>query len=64
MKNSITGLVCGLSLVSLAVAADVPRVNDGYGHGDPPFLQESGWVPFGGVPPKVRAERPAGQWQS
>ncbi len=43
MKNSIIGLVCGLSLVSLAVAADVPPVNDGYGHGDPPFLQESGW---------------------
>ena len=24
----------------------------------------SGWAPFGGVPPKVRVERPAGQWQS
>jgi hypothetical protein len=24
----------------------------------------SGWVPFGGVPPKARAERPTGQWQS
>ena len=23
-----------------------------------------GWKPFGGVPPRIRAERPAGQWQS
>ncbi len=27
-------------------AADLPAVNDGYDHGDPPFLLEDGWKPL------------------
>jgi hypothetical protein len=46
MKNFAVGLVCTLLLVSLAAGADAPPVNDGNGHGDPPFLQESGWRPL------------------
>jgi hypothetical protein len=43
-KNLIIGLGFNLLLVHLAMAADVPPVNDGNGHADPPFLRESGWT--------------------
>lgn len=33
-------------LSSLAVGADLPPANDGYQHGDPPYLLEKGWKPL------------------
>jgi hypothetical protein len=47
MKPALTlaGLLCALLIASLAVGADPPVVNDGWDHGDPPFLLEVGWTP-------------------
>jgi hypothetical protein len=36
----------GLAFVFLAAAADLPPLNDGSDHGDPPFLTQSGWKPL------------------
>jgi len=37
------GLVTAAAFVCLLAAADLPPLNDGSDHGDPPFLAESGW---------------------
>lgn len=46
MRYLWASIGCGLLLTSLAGGADLPPVSDGYGHGDPPFLLESGWRPL------------------
>lgn len=33
-------------VASLAVGITLPPVNDGWDHGDPPFLLEPGWTPL------------------
>lgn len=46
MRYLTAGIAGALWLTSLAGGADLPPVTDGYGHGDPPFLLESGWRPL------------------
>ncbi len=45
MKRNAFSLMV-IFCVSLAVGADVPVVNDGQPHGDPPYLLEDGWKPL------------------
>ena len=35
-----------MAFVSLTAGADLPAVNDGNAHGDPPYLLEDGWKPL------------------
>ena len=46
MKHSLVGFVFVISLFSLGAEADLPPVNDGKPHGDPPYLLEDGWTPL------------------
>lgn len=46
MRYLTAGIAGALWLASVAGGADLPPVTDGYGHGDPPFLLESGWKPL------------------
>ncbi len=46
MTRSRIGLGMALACVWLAWGADLPPVNDGGHHGDPPFLLEDGWRPL------------------
>lgn len=46
MKFAFIHLVLVMSLFSMAGAADLPPVNDGSSHGDPPYLLEDGWKPL------------------
>ena len=39
-------IVLSLAFVFLLAAADLPPLNDGSDHGDPPFLMQSGWKPL------------------
>lgn len=47
MRHFLVGMAAAIVLASafilLVAAADLPPLNDGSGHGDPPFLTESGW---------------------
>jgi hypothetical protein len=42
----IISFVFALAFVSITAAADLPPVNDGNAHGDPPYLLEDGWKPL------------------
>jgi Domain of Unknown Function (DUF1080) len=46
MKHRAVGFVCALAGISATLGADLPPVNDGNHHGDPPFLLEAGWKPL------------------
>ena len=48
MRHSIIliGSAFVVAFMSLAAGADLPSVNDGKPHGDPPFLLEDGWKPL------------------
>ena len=43
MKHILIVIGLTLAILSAAVGADRPQVNDGNFHGDPPFLLEEGW---------------------
>jgi len=46
MKNLLTIFTFAVFLLSQEVNADLPPVNDGNYHGDPPYLLEDGWMPL------------------
>ena len=50
MKHFLAGMAAAIVLASffvfLIMAADLPPLNDGSDHGDPPYLTESGWKPL------------------
>ena len=46
MKQLLLSIVLTSTFAFLVVAADVPVLNDGSGHGDPLFLLEDGWKPL------------------
>ena len=50
MKRSRPGIIpaaiLGLAFALLVAAAELPPLNDGSDHGDPPFLTQTGWKPL------------------
>jgi len=46
MKRSLIGFVLAVAFFSLGAGVDLPPVNDGKPHGDPPYLLEDGWRPL------------------
>ena len=50
MRHFLVGVAAAIAIASAlmlaAAAADLPPLNDGSDHGDPPFLAESGWRPL------------------
>jgi hypothetical protein len=46
MKHVLSSVALAGAFVFLIVGADIPPLNDGSGHGDPPFLTETGWKPL------------------
>jgi len=46
MKTILISSAAALSFLLQGVAADFPKVYDGWDHGDPPFLLEEGWTPL------------------
>jgi len=46
LTRPVTFLFALLVSLSAAIAADLPPVNDGNPHGDPPYLLEDGWKPL------------------
>jgi hypothetical protein len=46
MKQVLLSVALAGAFVFLIAGADVPALNDGSNHGDPPFLTESGWKPL------------------
>ena len=46
MKHVLFGAALAGAFALLAVAADIPPLNDGSEHGDPLFLAEDGWKPL------------------
>jgi len=50
VRHFLVGVAAAMALaaafVLLVAAADLPPLNDGSDHGDPPFLTESGWKPL------------------
>jgi len=42
----VVAVVLAFGFIFLVAAADLPPLNDGSDHGDPPFLTESGWKPL------------------
>ena len=46
MKHILLSAALAGAFVCLIVGADVPPLNDGSGHGDPPYLTEIGWKPL------------------
>src|SRR5664279_6406331 len=46
MKQVLLSVALAGAFVFLIAGADVPALNDGSDHGDPPFLTESGWRPL------------------
>ena len=53
MKRFMVGMAAVIVLASFFIflvmaadAADLPPLNDGSDHGDPPYLTESGWKPL------------------
>jgi hypothetical protein len=46
MENFLISLVFTVALFLPAFGADLPPVNDGNHHGDPPYLLEDGWKPL------------------
>ena len=50
MKRFMVGVAAVIVLASffifMVMAADLPSLNDGSDHGDPPYLTESGWKPL------------------
>ncbi|MFC1650027.1 DUF1080 domain-containing protein [Candidatus Latescibacterota bacterium] len=46
MKNLLAVFTFAVLLLSQVVNAELPPVNDGSHHGDPPYLLEKGWTPL------------------
>ncbi|MFC1538454.1 DUF1080 domain-containing protein [Candidatus Latescibacterota bacterium] len=46
MKHLLILITIVFTFTSLAIGAELPSVNDGNPHGDPPFLLEDGWEPL------------------
>lgn len=46
MKYPSGGFISAVGFLSLAAQVNLPPVNDGSPHGDPPYLLEKGWTPL------------------